>query len=57
VVALIAFVILGVVWPAPGVWFGTPVNDQSPMQIFLIVIIFFASGLKLKVGELILWNR
>lgn len=50
--ALIGLTILAVVWPAPGIFFGSKVNGQSPMQYFLIIIVFFASGLKLKTNEL-----
>jgi hypothetical protein len=52
VCALIGVTLFAVAWPAPGVFFGTTVNGQSPMQLFLVIMVFLASGLKLKAGLL-----
>lgn len=38
-------------WPQPGVLAATKSHGQSPVQTLMIVLVFFASGLKLKVGD------
>ena len=44
-----AGVLLGIAWPTPGYVLGKSVNGYSPFSLFLVAIVFFASGLKLKV--------
>ncbi len=47
-VSLVIAVALGLIWPEPGVLFGTKVDGRSPFQTALVVTIFLVMGLKLN---------
>ena len=46
--------LIGYIQPAPGVFAGQSVNGTSPFQIFLVVLSFFVTGIKLKLDSLLI---